>query len=198
MDLIRHRQSTFASVYTTEFDKEDRAIGPLRKQRSFLIKTNRKSILVRSIPMQPIRNRFLFMTARRQRWPHQRISFSTRPASCSFTTSGVTQNTWTSQPSALRVQPGSVGYTGRSIACNETIATPLVSKKQMTKMDFTSLSSTLDGNGEILYRPPQKSPQRSQSDGSSDCFQKLFRPQREGVFPSGNVDTQIHQTTVRK
>jgi hypothetical protein len=32
----------------------------------------------------------------------------------------------------------------------------LVSKKQMAKMDFISLSSTLDGNGEILYQPPRK------------------------------------------
>jgi hypothetical protein len=54
------------------------------------------------------------------------------------------------------IQPGSVSYTGRSIACNETVATPLVSKKQMAKMDFASLSSSTDGNGEILYGPPQK------------------------------------------
>ena len=55
------------------------------------------------------------------------------------------------------VKPGSVGYTGRSIACDEVIATPLVGKAQMAKMEFMSLSSTSDGNGEILYRPPQKS-----------------------------------------
>jgi hypothetical protein len=55
------------------------------------------------------------------------------------------------------VQPGSIGYTGRNIACNETVATPLVSKKQMAKMDFASLSSTIDGTGEILYGSVQKS-----------------------------------------
>jgi hypothetical protein len=57
----------------------------------------------------------------------------------------------------LTVQPGSVGNTGRNIACDETVATPLVSKKQMAKMDFASLSSTIDGNGEILYGPARKS-----------------------------------------
>jgi hypothetical protein len=55
------------------------------------------------------------------------------------------------------VQPGSISYTGRNIACNETVATPLVSKKQMAKMDFASLSSSSDGNGEILYGPAKKS-----------------------------------------
>jgi Caspase domain/PDZ domain len=55
------------------------------------------------------------------------------------------------------VKPGTVSYTGRNIACNETVATPLVSKKQMAKMDFASLSSSTDGNGEILYGSAQKS-----------------------------------------
>jgi len=55
----------------------------------------------------------------------------------------------------FEVQPGSVGYAGRAIACDEGLSTPLVSKKQMAKMDFTLLSSMADGNGEILYQPPR-------------------------------------------
>jgi hypothetical protein len=33
----------------------------------------------------------------------------------------------------------------------------LASKKQLAKMEFTSLSSSLDGNAEIFYGPPRKS-----------------------------------------
>jgi hypothetical protein len=49
-----------------------------------------------------------------------------------------------------------VGYTAKTIACAGTISTPLVSKKQMAKMDFASLQSTVDGSGEILYGSAQK------------------------------------------
>jgi uncharacterized caspase-like protein len=55
-------------------------------------------------------------------------------------------------------KPGSVGQTGRSIACDAKLSTPLASKKQLAKMEFTSLSSSLDGNAEIFYGPPRKSP----------------------------------------
>jgi Caspase domain/PDZ domain len=54
------------------------------------------------------------------------------------------------------VEPGTIGYTARNIACNETLGTPLVSKKQMAGMNFTSLSSTEDGTGEIFYEPAQR------------------------------------------
>jgi hypothetical protein len=55
------------------------------------------------------------------------------------------------------VKPGSIGYVGRRIVCDGTISAPLVSKKQMASMNFTSLSSTNGGEGEIFYRPAQKS-----------------------------------------
>jgi uncharacterized caspase-like protein len=55
------------------------------------------------------------------------------------------------------IQPGSIGQTGRTMTCDATLNTPMVSKKQMAKKDFTSLSSMLDGNGEILYAPPRRS-----------------------------------------
>jgi hypothetical protein len=55
------------------------------------------------------------------------------------------------------IKPGTVGQMARIIACDETFSTPLASKKQMANMAFTSLSSTLDGSGEIFYGPPQRS-----------------------------------------
>jgi hypothetical protein len=48
--------------------------------------------------------------------------------------------------------PGSVGVTARNIACNEVLRTPLVSKKDLAEMRFTSLASTIDGTGDIYYR----------------------------------------------
>jgi hypothetical protein len=57
----------------------------------------------------------------------------------------------------FEIKPGSVGQTGRNIACDAALRTPLASKKQLAKMEFTSLSSSLDGNAEIFYGPPRKS-----------------------------------------
>jgi Caspase domain/PDZ domain len=54
------------------------------------------------------------------------------------------------------VNPGSVGNSGRDIACDATLSTPLVSKKQILNMSFTSLSSTTSGDGEIFYTPARK------------------------------------------
>jgi hypothetical protein len=83
------------------------------------------------------------------------------------------------------VQPGSVGYTGRNIACNETGATPLVSKKQMAKMDFTSLSSTTDGNGEILYGSVQKSRSDPDQVEAVTIFKNFVDHNVKDFFPAG-------------
>ena len=83
------------------------------------------------------------------------------------------------------VQPGSVGSTGRSIACDEAIATPLVSKAQMAKMEFTSLSSTLDGNGEILYGPAQKSRNDSNQMEAVTVFKNFSDHNVKEFFPAG-------------
>jgi caspase domain-containing protein/PDZ domain-containing protein len=56
----------------------------------------------------------------------------------------------------FEVQPGSVGHVARTIVCSEALSTPLVNKRQMATMDFITLSSMSDGNGEILYQPPHK------------------------------------------
>jgi hypothetical protein len=54
-----------------------------------------------------------------------------------------------------QIPPGSVGFSGRYILCHEDIRTPLVSKEQMAQLatSFKSLSSTIAGDGEILYLP---------------------------------------------
>jgi uncharacterized caspase-like protein len=48
---------------------------------------------------------------------------------------------------------GSVGSTAGNIACHEDISAPLVSKEQLAAMKFSSLSSTIAGDGEIFYGP---------------------------------------------
>ena len=78
-----------------------------------------------------------------------------------------------------------MGYTGRNIACNETIATPLVSKKQMTKMDFTSLSSSTDGTGEILYAPAQKSRSDPNQMEVVGIFKNFADHNVKDYFPAG-------------
>src|SRR5205814_6271819 len=52
--------------------------------------------------------------------------------------------------------PGSVGNTGKNLTCDAALTTPLVSKKQIANMSFTSLSSTTAGDGEIYYGTAQK------------------------------------------
>ena len=83
------------------------------------------------------------------------------------------------------IQPGSVGQTGRTIVCDATLSTPLVSKKQLAKVDFTSLSSTPDGNAEILYAPPSKS--RSDPDQLEIIivFKNLIDHNVKDFFPQG-------------
>jgi hypothetical protein len=56
------------------------------------------------------------------------------------------------------VKPGSIGYSGRDLACDATLSTPLVTKKQIADMSFSSLSSTNSGDGEIFYTPARKDP----------------------------------------
>jgi uncharacterized caspase-like protein len=47
---------------------------------------------------------------------------------------------------------GSVGLTARYIACHDEIATPLVSKGQLSRMEFKYLSTMVAGDGEISYK----------------------------------------------
>jgi hypothetical protein len=54
------------------------------------------------------------------------------------------------------IAPGSVAATGRYIACNDDLNTPLVGKKRFAEMNFTSLSSTVAGDGEMFYAPNER------------------------------------------
>ena len=49
------------------------------------------------------------------------------------------------------VDPGSVAFTARNIVCHEEFSTPLISRGQLTEIKFTSLASTVSGDGEIFY-----------------------------------------------
>ena len=55
----------------------------------------------------------------------------------------------------ITLPSGSVGLTARNIACHAEFATPLISKSQLAEMKFTSLSSTVSGDGELFFDPGQ-------------------------------------------
>jgi uncharacterized caspase-like protein len=48
--------------------------------------------------------------------------------------------------------PGSTGSFAASIACHEELGIPLLSKEEISKMKFRSLSSTVSGDGDIFYK----------------------------------------------
>ena len=48
---------------------------------------------------------------------------------------------------------GSIGSAIQSIACRRDLELPMVSKNQLAKMSFKSLSSTTAGDGELFYEP---------------------------------------------
>jgi hypothetical protein len=53
------------------------------------------------------------------------------------------------------LRDGSAGLTAWNIVCHEENATPLVSKKELAKNNFKSLSSMPAGDGEIFYKSIQ-------------------------------------------
>jgi hypothetical protein len=53
------------------------------------------------------------------------------------------------------IPPGSIPLVAQNIACHEDSRTPLVSKKQLTSMNFLSLSSTVAPDGESFYKVMQ-------------------------------------------
>jgi hypothetical protein len=55
--------------------------------------------------------------------------------------------------SGVSIDPGTVNATARTVLCNEGLRTPLVTKKQLSSNAFTSLASTVEGDGEIFYAP---------------------------------------------
>jgi hypothetical protein len=85
----------------------------------------------------------------------------------------------------FETKPGSVGQNGRSIACDAALSTPLASKKQLAKMEFTSLSSTLDGNAEIFYGPPRKSRENPDQVEVVTVFKNLADHNVKEFLPEG-------------
>jgi hypothetical protein len=53
---------------------------------------------------------------------------------------------------AQKIAAGSVSYSLMRLACNENLNTPSVSKTELSKMSFSSLSSTLSGDGDLFYK----------------------------------------------
>jgi hypothetical protein len=51
-----------------------------------------------------------------------------------------------------KIEPKTVAVTARKIACNDDINTPAVSRDQIASMNFTPLSSTAMGDGDLFYK----------------------------------------------
>ena len=49
------------------------------------------------------------------------------------------------------MNPGSVADTLRNIVCNDQSHTPLFGKKELANNKFTSLSSTIAGDGDVFF-----------------------------------------------
>jgi hypothetical protein len=47
--------------------------------------------------------------------------------------------------------PGSIASSTQRIVCDERMRTPLVGKQELAKMEFTSLASTVAGDGNIFF-----------------------------------------------
>jgi hypothetical protein len=57
----------------------------------------------------------------------------------------------------VEIKPGTAAHTLWILMCNEEYQTPVVTKNQLASMNFTSLSSTVQGDGEIFYVQVPKS-----------------------------------------
>jgi hypothetical protein len=73
-----------------------------------------------------------------------------------------------------------------NIACHDDLRTPLVSKEQLAKMQFTSLSSTLNGDGDIFYVPLQTSGNES----NEKIFLVIYKFFEDKVVPM-DPDTEF-------
>jgi hypothetical protein len=60
----------------------------------------------------------------------------------------------------LKIAPGMVANTARSIACYQDTRVPVVTKSEIAKMSFESLSSTATGDGEYFYKVLSAKPNR--------------------------------------
>ena len=86
-----------------------------------------------------------------------------------------------------KLPPGSVGLAGRYIVCNEEIATPLVSKKQIAEMKFVSLSSTATGDGDLFYGVPLQRSSNDQDEKEVLFIVKNHKDHSIGEFLKGAV-----------
>jgi hypothetical protein len=79
------------------------------------------------------------------------------------------------------LRPGSIGLTARNIVCHKELGVPLVSRRQLEEMKFTSLASMPSGDGEIFFGAP-----RTTVDGVQD--------QKEVILVlRTNVDKNVNQ-----
>ena len=53
------------------------------------------------------------------------------------------------------IPPGTVAATAENILCHEELRTPLIKKRQLASMNFLSLASTANGDGDMFYAPTE-------------------------------------------
>jgi hypothetical protein len=58
--------------------------------------------------------------------------------------------------------PGTVPITAQNILCHDVLRTPLLHKSDLLSMKFRSLASTINGDGDIYYIPPNGDPNKGQ------------------------------------
>ncbi len=61
----------------------------------------------------------------------------------------------------LSLLPGSVGVAIRTLVCDDRIGIPTVGKERLSALNFRSLSSTLAGDGDLLFEPLINSDEKS-------------------------------------
>lgn len=57
----------------------------------------------------------------------------------------------------VAIAPGTVSSTARKIVCHDELRTPTFGKKQLAAMNFASLASTREGDGDMFYVPIEHS-----------------------------------------
>jgi predicted metalloprotease with PDZ domain len=104
----------------------------------------------------------------------------------------------------MTVAPGSIALAARNIACHEEFATPLISKHQLAEMKFTSLSSTVAGDGEIFLGPSQTSQSvQDQKEivviirNNSDRNVKDFLPQGISIPDPPDFRTEVNHVLLK-
>ena len=97
-----------------------------------------------------------------------------------------------------QLAPGSVASVARNIVCHAELRTPLVSKKQLSSMSFSSLSSTASGDGDIFYKIMQNGQSATQDKKETLFIIKMHTDQELKADPSVTLLQRKYLTEVHR